>query len=219
MPDQTQKPITAPVKQSLFKKPWIRSAAGMVAVVALLAGAIIYKETVSSVYVDLSVISAPVIALGPQSAGILQAVYVRPGDMVTARQNVAEVGTEVLTAKIDGLIVSTQDVPGQVFSPGAAVVSMIDPTASRVVGTIDENKGLSDIKVGDPVSFTVDAFGSKTFTGIVDEISPTANDTSVVFSISDQRPTNRFKVKVRYDVAAHPEFKNDMSAKMWVYPK
>jgi multidrug resistance efflux pump len=96
---------------------------------------------------------------------------------------------------------------------------MIDPTALRVVGTIDENKGLSAIKVGAPVSFTVDAFGNKSFTGIVDEISPTANDTSVVFSISDQRPTNRFDVKVRYDVAAHPEFKNGMSAKMWVYPK
>ena len=50
---------------------------------------------------------------------------------------------------------------GKTFNPGQAVVSMIDPAQLRVVGTIDENKGLNEIHVGQLASFTVDAFGSK----------------------------------------------------------
>ena len=220
-PTATKNPTAAKPakKQSLFQKPWVRSLAGMVVILALLGAAIVYKEISASVSIEDSFISAPVINIGPQSAGILGAVYVKPGEAVTAGESVAEVGTEVLTAKVDGLIISTENVPGQVFAPGSAVISMIDPTALRVVGTLDENKGLSKVKVGDPVSFTVDAFGGAQFTGLVDEISPTSDDTSVVFNISDKRPTHQFDVKVRYDIAAHPEFKNGMSAKMWVYPK
>lgn len=210
---------SAPAKQSLFKRPAVRSVSGIVLAILVLGGAIVYKTVTSSVAIDDSLISAPVIAIGPQASGILQQVYVKPGDTVTAGENIAAVGTEVLTSKIDGLVIATQNVPGQVFAPGSAVVSMIDPQALRVLGTLDENKGLSKIKIGDPVYFTVDAFGSQKFTAIVDEISPTANDTSVVFNISDQRATQEFDVKARYDVSAHPEFKNGMSAKMKVFPQ
>jgi multidrug resistance efflux pump len=108
-------------------------------------------------------------------------------------------------------------VPGQVFSAGAPVVTMIDPGELRIMGKIDEDKGLSRIKVGDPVSFTVDAFGNTEFVGVVDEVSPTSNQSSVVFSISDKREIKQFDVKVRYDITLHPEFKNGMSAKMRVY--
>ena len=88
-----------------------------------------------------------------------------------------------------------------------------------MVGKLDENKGLSRIKVGDPATFTVDTYGGETFTGIVDEISPTSDQSSVVFDISDKRATQQFDVKVRYDVAQHPEFKNGMSAKLRIYAK
>ena len=206
-------------KQNIFTRPWVQSIIGILVVVLMLGAVIVYKIYSASISIDTSVISAPVIAIGPQSSGILQAVYVKPGDSVVAGQSVAQVGTDVLTAKVAGLVIATDNVPGQLFAPGSAVVSMVNPLELRVVGTIDENKGLSQVKIGDPVSFTVDAFGSTAFTGVVDEISPTSNDTSVVFNISDQRPTHQFDVKVRYDVAAHPEFKNGMSAKMWVFPR
>ncbi len=96
---------------------------------------------------------------------------------------------------------------------------MIDPNQLRVVGKIDENKGLSSIKIGDPATFTVDAFGGTEFTGIVDEISPTSDQSSVVFSISDKREIKQFDLKVRYDIALHPEFKNGMSAKLRIYAR
>jgi multidrug resistance efflux pump len=73
------------------------------------------------------------------------------------------------------------------------------------------------VQVGDAATFTVDAFGSKVYKGVVDEVSQTSNQSDVVFNISDQRPTNQFAVKVRFDPTLYPELKNGMSAKIWVY--
>ena len=95
---------------------------------------------------------------------------------------------------------------------------MIDPTQLRVVGQIDEDKGLTDIKVGDVAKFTVDAFGSKEYDGVVDEIGQTSQ-TSVINNIFNQRPTNEFDIYVRFNPARYPELKSGMSARVWVYKK
>ena len=206
-------------KESIFSKPWVQSLVGIIVIVLLLVAALVYKSMSSSVSIDKSQITAPTITIGPEVSGILAEVYVKPGDAVAVDQPIARVGAETLSAKVAGIVITTQNTPGQVFASGAPVVTMIDPLALRVVGTIEEDKGLSDLKVGQPVTFTVDAYGGQKFTGIIDEISPTSNDSGVAFTISDQRETKNFTVKARYDVTAHPEFKNGMSAKMTVYIK
>jgi multidrug resistance efflux pump len=211
--------MEATKKESIFSKPWVQSTVGVIVIVLLLVAALVYKSLTSHVSIDKSQITAPTINIGPQASGILAEVYVKPGDSVTADQPVARVGGEVLSAKVAGTVITTMDTPGQLFAPGTPVVTMIDPTQLRVVGTIEEDKGLSDLKVGQPVTFTVDAFGGTKYYGVIDEISPTSNDSGVAFTISDQRETKNFTVKVRYDIAAHPEFKNGMSAKMTVYIK
>ncbi len=206
-------------KQSVFKKPWLQSVIGIFTILFIFIGVISYKIISSRVAVDLGTISAPVINIGPEQPGILDEVYVSAGEKVTPGEALVRVGGETLYAKISGVVLTVQNVPGQVFNPGEAVVTMIDPFAMRVVATIDENKGLADIKVGDVASFTVDAFGSKTFIGVVDEISPTSKDSGVVFSISDKRETKQFTIKIKYDTGANPDFKNGMSAKIKIYTK
>jgi multidrug resistance efflux pump len=206
-------------KQNLFSKPWVQSAIGIFVVLVILGSVLSYKMISSRVAIDLGVISAPVITISPEQPGILDALYVKPGDTVTVGQTLAHVGGETLTAKVNGVVLTANNVPGEVFNPGQAVVTMIDPNALRVVGTIDENKGLDRIKVGDPVSFTVDTFGSKQFTGIVEEVSPTSKESGITFSISDKREIKQFTIKVKYDNAAHPEFRNGMSAKLKIYTK
>jgi hypothetical protein len=86
-----------------------------------------------------------------------------------------------------------------------------------VVGQVQEDKGLSQIKVGQSAIFTVDAFGSKQYSGIVDEISPTYNQGDIVFNISGARQEMNFDVKIRFDETQYPELKNGMSAKLWIY--
>lgn len=206
-------------KKGLFSKPWLQSIIAIIVIFGAV-GALFYWKSVSSyLAIDMSQISAPVIQIGPESEGILTAVYVKVGDTVTINEALAQVGSEILSAKTSGIVISVQNTPGQVFMPGNAVISMIDPSQLRVVGKIDEDKGLSNIKVGDPSTFTIDAFGGVEFTGIVDEVSPTSNQSGVTFSISDKREIKQFNVKVKYDVSKHPEFKNGMSVKLRVYAK
>jgi len=113
--------------------------------------------------------------------------------------------------------VQVSDTIGAQIPPGLSVVKMIDPAQLRVVGRIDENKGLSQIAVGNPVTFTVDAFGGKQFKGVVDEIVPTSNASDIVFSISGKRAEQSFDIKARFNVEAYPELKNGMSARMQIY--
>ncbi len=206
-------------KQGALGKPWIKTVSGIAVIAAIVATALIYKSVSARVSIDRSIISAPVINIGPQASGILEETYVHNGDAVTAGQALATVGSETLTAKIDGIVLDAVNAPGQVFSSSQPVVRMIDPKELRIVGTIKENEGLSYVKIGEPVSFTVDAFGGKEFTGVITEISPTSKESGVTFSISDRRETKEFEVKASFDAAAHPEFKNGMSAKMKVYKK
>ncbi len=175
--------------------------------------------TNQSVYIENSTIEAPEIDLAPTTAGILENMYVNAGDTVTANEVVARVGNELIQTKIAGIVTLANATIGQQYNAGQTVVAMIDPTALRVVGQIDENKGLDKIAVGQYTVFTVDAYGSEKFTGVVDEISPEAQSHDVVFQISDKRQEQIFDVKVRYDTTEYPELKNGMSAKMWVYMK
>jgi multidrug resistance efflux pump len=186
--------------------------------IIIIAGVAAYLiSSDNEVYIDTSSISAPIIDLSPVTAGTLNAVYVNEGDMLPANAPVALVGTEVIMTTEAGLVVQVNNTIGAQITPGDAVVEMIDPTQLRVVGRIDEDKGLSQIQVGDPVTFTVDAFGGTTFTGVVDEVSPTSNESGVVFNISDQRETQQFDVEARFDTTEYPQLKNGMSARMWVH--
>ncbi len=171
------------------------------------------------VAIDTASISAPLINLSPVLPGRLNAVYVNEGDILPANSPVALVGTEVVKTKVAGLIVQVNDTIGAQIAPGVSVVEMIDPTQLRVVGRIDETKGLAQIQIGDPVTFTVDAFGGESFTGVVDEIAPTSNQSGIVFNISSQRETQQFDIKARFDTSTYTQLKNGMSARMWVHTR
>jgi len=181
-------------------------------------GAYLYLSN-ESVYIENSTIEAPEIDLAPTASGVLENMYVNAGDTVSANEVVARVGDELIQTKIAGIVTKADATIGQQYNAGQTVVAMIDPTALRVVGQIDENKGLDRIAVGQYAVFTADAFGSQKFTGVVDEVSPEAQSSDVVFQISDAREEQVFDVKVRFDTTQYPELKNGMSAKMWVYSK
>lgn len=188
----------------------------------ILAAAGVYAYLLSSnreIAITSSTISAPLIDLSPSIGGRLDAVYVNPGDTVPANTAVALVGTEVVRTKIAGLVVQINNTIGAQVASGQSVAEMIDPSQLRVVGKIDENKGLAQVQVGDPVRFTVDAFGGRVFNGVVDEVAPTSNQSGIIFNISGQRETQQFDVKARFDVNAYPQLKNGMSARMYVYPR
>ncbi len=170
-----------------------------------------------SISIDNATLSAPLVNLSPTAPGVLNAVYAKPGDIVPPNTVVAEVGTELIKSSAGGLIVMVNNNIGKSVSPADTVVTTIDPASLRVVGELDENKGLTRVQAGDPVTFTVDAFGGQVFNGVVDEVAPTANATGIVFNISNSRETQQFDIKARFDTASYPQLKNGMSARMKVY--
>jgi multidrug resistance efflux pump len=193
----------------------------IILVIAGAAGGILYwNDLQSKVYVENSQITAPVITIGPTSSGIIDELYVSVGDHVRKDQTLAKVGDEVLVAKTDGIITGVENTPGHLVNPvmdTTPVITMIDTRELRVNGRVQEDKGLKDITPGQRVEFTVDAFPSNRYQGIVDKIAPSSRVGDIVFSISDKRQEQEFDVKVIYDVNAYPELKNGMSAKMWIH--
>jgi multidrug resistance efflux pump len=186
----------------------------------LVAGAVglFYIHLASSqVYVENSNVEAPTINLSSAAGGSLQKMFVAAGDLVIANQPIAEVGNDIVKAKDAGTVISVNNDIGKNFTPGEAVATMIRPQDLRIDAQVEEDKGLNDVQVGQKVNFTVDAFGSKEYTGVVDQISPTSRSGDVVFNISDTRQENKFDVKIRYDLNKYPELKNGMSAKVWIY--
>jgi multidrug resistance efflux pump len=192
---------------------------GIVIIASLLTIFLFWQTSHKTVFIENSIASAPIIDLSPSSPGTLNALYVKEGDYVLSGATIALVGTDTITSKLSGIITKADNNLGSLYSPGKPVVSMIHPEDMRIVGTLEENKGLQNISVGDPVIFTIDTYGSKKYSGTVDTVSPTAESTNVVFSISDKRPTQKFDVKVKFNVAEYPEIKNGMSARITVYTK
>ena len=53
--------------------------------------------------------------------------------------------------------------------------------------------------------FTVDAFPSSQYQGVVEKVAPSSRTGDIVFSISDKRQEQEFEVRVSYDVTAYPD--------------
>ena len=201
------------------RKNIILIGGAVILVLAIGAAAYYFLEVAPYVSIETSAIYAPEIDLAPTVGGPLKEMLVNEGDTVQANQPVARVGDELVKTQVAGIITSTNNTLGQSFTAGQTVVTMIDPTQLRVLGHLDEDKGLSDVQVGDKARFTVDAFGGQSFYGTVDSISEEPHQNDVVFDISDKRQVQQFDVKIAYDINAYPQFKDGMSARIWVYKK
>lgn len=205
----------------VWKRPIFRNSAIAITLLIVFIGGLYLFLHRNQVSTDDAVVSAPEIALGPDQPGILRELYVTEGTRVMANQTVARVGDQLVKTNIAGVVIGVNNVIGKLFNPlfgvGDPIVTMIDPHDLRVLAKVDENKGLTKIRAGDRVDFTVDAFGSRKFEGEVESIIPSAVESQVVFDVSDKRETRKFTVKVKYDTELYPEILNGMSAKVTVY--
>jgi multidrug resistance efflux pump len=208
-----------PTNKKEYSNRWVIGIAAFIVVV--IGGGIVtlavMASSAHSISIDQAHISAPTVDLSSSTAGPLRTLNVSAGQVIPPNTVVAQVGVELIKSIQGGLVLSTNGGIGDQVPAGQTVVETIDPAALRVVGQVDENKGLNRIKIGDPVTFTVDAFGGQQFTGMIDEIAPTSNQSGVVFNISDQRQVQQFDVKAHFDTTQYPQIKNGMSARMTIY--
>lgn len=205
------------IANSKFKKVFV--AAGIIVIILLVGLVVYFQQIANKIFIDKSVIQAPIITISSSTQGKVQEIDVKEGQTVLSGDTLAVVGSETLRAQTDGLIISASDLTGSTVNQATQLIQMIRPINIRVVGTIDEDKGLHDIRVGQVVSFTIDALPGKTYWGYVDEISPSAIAPAFTLSSSTERQTQQFSVYAKFDTTAYPDIKNGMSAKMVVYTK
>jgi membrane fusion protein (multidrug efflux system) len=80
-------------------------------------------------------------------------------------------------APFDGLVSERPVNAGDVVQPGTAIVTVVNPASMRLEGSVPAEQ-LSALKIGTPVIFTVNGYGSQTFTGRIERINPTADPTT-----------------------------------------
>ncbi len=80
----------------------------------------------------------------------------------------------VVKAPYDGVVSERQVNPGDVVTPGAPLVTVVDPSTMRLEGSVPADQ-LGAVQLGAPVSFTVTGYPGRTFTGTISNIYPSAD--------------------------------------------
>src|SRR4030042_4564192 len=168
-------------KSKLANRKILVVAAGVLFVAGIATIFLYLRVSGSRVYDEDAEIFAPEIVLAPKNPGILQEIYVTEGQVIPKNIIVARVDNELVKAKEEGLVILAAKETGKIASSADPVATIINPDELRVVARVEENKGLTRIEVGQRVVFTVDAFGSKEYQGIVDEIGASSRESDLVF--------------------------------------
>jgi len=97
--------------------------------------------------------------------------------------NVSQLGFYKITSPVDGIVIGTPTPAGQTIVQGIseaqALLTIADMSQMQIKTLVDETD-IGKIKPGQVVTFTVDAYQDKTFTGRVTSISKSATTSSNV---------------------------------------
>ena len=122
----------------------------------------------------------------------------------TAKESVrraqTNLGYATITSPIDGVVLSKSVEEGQTVAASFNTPELFtiaqDLTNMRVIADIDE-ADIGDVKVGQRVSFTVDAFPDDTFQGAVKQVrqQPTTESNVVTYQVVISAPNGDLKLK------------------------
>lgn len=207
---------TAPSRRAWLRAHLVPVAAGAT-LFALVAGGLWAWQVSQRVAIEDAAVSAPSSTAIARGGGVLKEVYASVGDSVEAHRPIARLGNEVISSDFTGTVVSIRQDVGAYVAPGQVVATLIDRDGLRAIGRVEEDSGLSDLRIGQGAVITVDAFGRREFEGTVEEISQQPRQQDIAFSISDTRETREYEVKVRFDGGPDAGLQQGMSARLWIY--
>lgn len=112
-------------------------------------------------------------------SGRIAAVHVQSGDTVSAGDLLFETidaqsapgVSPVICAPVSGAVMSVNTVSGAQVARGTLLCEIADLSKLELSAEIDE-LDLNAIQIGDTLTYTLDAYGSETFTGTVTQIRP-----------------------------------------------
>jgi membrane fusion protein, multidrug efflux system len=107
-----------------------------------------------------------------------------------------------ITAPVSGVLSRKQVEVGQLVQPGQTLVTIVADTGVWVTANFKETQ-LNDIRVGQHATFDVDAYGGRTFNGVVESISA-ATGAKFALLPPDNATGNFTKVVQRIPVRIRP---------------
>jgi len=94
-------------------------------------------------------------------------------------------------APFDGIVSDRKVSAGDTATVGKELVKVIDPTSMRLEGRVSTDK-ISTIKVGQPVKYHINGYGTQQFTGVVKRIDASANSVTrqveVLVGLTGEQP-------------------------------
>lgn len=85
-----------------------------------------------------------------------------------------QVGNTNVTTPMSGIVSERPISAGDVVQPGAAMFTVVDPSSMRLEGSVPA-AALNQVRIGAPVTFTVNGYPGRDFTGRVTRVNPTAD--------------------------------------------
>jgi RND family efflux transporter MFP subunit len=102
-----------------------------------------------------------------------------------------QVSRTVVRAPFDGIVSDRKVSPGDTAAVGKELLKVIDPTSMRYEGRVSADK-ISTVKVGQRVSYHINGYGDRQFTGVVKRIDPAANEVTrqveVLVGLTGEQP-------------------------------
>ena len=98
--------------------------------------------------------------------------------LATARAQLGNVTKQLDKASVQapftGVVAQRQANAGDVVSPGAALFTVVDPGSMQLEAAVPAD-ALAQVRVGLPVAFKVNGYPTRTFTGHITRVNPTAD--------------------------------------------
>lgn len=116
-------------------------------------------------------------------------------------------------APVSGAIEALELEPGELISPNAPVISLVDSSALWVRAYVPENQ--LDLALGQRVSVTIDSYPGEMFEGEVTFIARQAEFTPSNVQTSEERSKQVFRIKVTL-LEGHDRLRPGMAADIWL---
>jgi multidrug resistance efflux pump len=163
---------------------------------------------------DDAQVNGSIVNVSAPMTGTLSTLSVKQGDIVTEGQSIGTItgvptvsatGTQGtppslnLTSPISGTILQIAAVQGQGVAPGLTILQVTNLNSLNIIAYVDEN-ALNNIKTGQSVDITIDAYKGTSFTGHVQQIVQAAASEFSLLPTQDNASGNFTKVGQRIPV-------------------
>jgi multidrug resistance efflux pump len=162
-------------KEDVKKKGWGKWIAAALITLLLAGGAAIgthfIRQSMGYLTTDNARVTTTLVAVTPTIPGLLERFDLYEGRYVNVDEVLGWVaGDEAMRSPVDGLVIHTAATRGQLVMPGETLAIIADTNNVHIQANIEETD-IKNLRIGQPVTVTIDTFGNREFTGYISEIN------------------------------------------------